>query len=410
MLSTSTTPIYHKDTTILVMNNTSTSTINKNKSHFIYVSHCIICFFVGILLERNWIQITTSFSSISVVEPNNSNVQPIVINQQQQQQQPQSIQQQNSIHIVDIPQTTRHWPSITTFPQHKNPAVIKDTELGERCVLQQEGSGGGRNLDLEELNHFLSLPHQFNIKQDLLNFTGLDENELNIRLQRVRQFHFEGEHAWWNPQTRTTLSWFYRTSVSYLFANAIHPAVVPGIGLSKQHEPVLSYSDGVGNNILWLASQDIESYYFGIGINEMSFAKFRVVSRGWGNLIHFIEPFVWDISYSSHKNQQQPVLRFDPIFSIPNKQFGAILAFDVLEHIPDYHYTLGHLTKTLRIGGLFCEESPFGEGKDAQETSVHVPASKDLKQAMNDCGLEKQSNGDNKCWVKITDVDCLPLV
>jgi SAM-dependent methyltransferase len=242
----------------------------------------------------------------------------------------------------------------------------------------------------------------FNAKQDLIDFTGLEEPEVMLRLQRLRQFHFEGEHAWWNPQTRTTLAWFYRTSVNYLFGNAIHQAVVHNLGLKPADGPVLSYSEGVGNNLLWLANQGIESYYFGIGVNEMSFARFRVMSRGLGHLVHFIEPYVWDVSNGRDKRK----LRFEPLFSVPNKQYGVICAFDVLEHIPDYHYTLAHLASTLRVGGLFCETTPFGPA-DAQETSVHVPASKNWEQAMGDCGLQRRPKG-QECWIKVKDVDCMP--
>jgi len=46
-------------------------------------------------------------------------------------------------------------------------------------------------------------------------------------MQSKANFHFEGEHMLWNPQSATELAWFYTHSVDYLFANAIHEAPAP---------------------------------------------------------------------------------------------------------------------------------------------------------------------------------------
>ena len=45
---------------------------------------------------------------------------------------------------------------------------------------------------------------------------------------RKGRFHFEGEHAFWNPQSRSELAWYYATSVDYLFANSLHGVRVRG--------------------------------------------------------------------------------------------------------------------------------------------------------------------------------------
>jgi hypothetical protein len=48
----------------------------------------------------------------------------------------------------DLLETVYHWPSsnANSAPQRKNPAVLKESETGERCVMQQEGGGGARDM------------------------------------------------------------------------------------------------------------------------------------------------------------------------------------------------------------------------------------------------------------------------
>eukprot|EP00978_Attheya_sp_CCMP212_P049027 scaffold606201_cov59-Attheya_sp.AAC.1 len=104
-------------------------------------------------------------------------------------------------------------------------------------------------------------------------------------MERHGHFHFEGEHLFWNPSSATELAWYYTTSVDYLFANSMHTALFgpwfQGLNLTKEHEPILDYSGGVGNNVLKLASMGIKTQYFGIGQMEKSFAEYRFQKRGY---------------------------------------------------------------------------------------------------------------------------------
>lgn len=260
-----------------------------------------------------------------------------------------------------------------------------------RCVPQHVGNGGMGVMPSAHIEQVRIDTGQrfYGVFDDLLLFTGLAEPELRRRLERVAQFHFEGEHAWWGPTTTSELAWFYRTSASYLFANAIHPDVTADLGLTVDDGPVLDYSGGVGNNVLALAQRGIQVVYFGIGLQEFEFARFRVEAKGLQHLVQFVRPFV--------RNNVTGVLEFNARTAVPNLQFGAILAFDVLEHIPDYHITLAHLIALLRPGGRIFENSPFG-GED-DPVAVHQKASMPLSEAM--VGMTRQSHKVCSVWTKV---------
>ena len=261
----------------------------------------------------------------------------------------------------------------------------------QRCVPLRVGNGGVGLIPNGQIEQVRIDKDQrfYGVYDDLLHFTGLDERELRRRLGRVDQFHFEGEHAWWGPSTATELAWYYRTSASYLFANAIHPDVTGELNLTVADGPVLDYSGGVGNNVIALAQRGIQVVYFGIGLQEFEFAHYRVEAKGLQHLVQFVRPF--------SRNSSTGVLEFNPRTSVPDLQFGAILAFDVLEHIPDYHITLAHLISVLRPGGRIFESTPFGNEDDP--VAVHQKASMPMAQAM--VGMTRQTMPVScKVWVK----------
>ena len=123
-------------------------------------------------------------------------------------------------------------------------------------------------------------------------------------MRRLGRFHFEGEHNFWNPSSRTELAWYYSSSVSYLFANTVHSAqVIEFDSLAwKEHEPVLDYSGGVGNNIIHLAKKGVRTHYFGIGVMEYRFAQYRIQKLGLEHMVTFKQSFCSDTEY-----------KFDPI-------------------------------------------------------------------------------------------------
>jgi hypothetical protein len=249
-----------------------------------------------------------------------------------------------------------------------------------------QGQGGMKSFAPAQVTRFCNQPTVFDVCRDLADFTGLSDAELRVRLQRKGRFHFEGEHAFWNPLTATDLAWYYATSVDYLFANAVHPAATTTTDASIEYivqhglEPVLDYSGGVGNNLLYLAeTHGLHVHYFGIGMAEHAFAEFRIRKRSHSHhaqqqqengppssslledRVTFLKP------YSAATNWT-----FDPVNApLPRDgSLGAILAMDVLEHIPQYHFVVAAMVDSLRVHGVIVERTPFQTTKTIQPLDV----------------------------------------
>ena len=83
---------------------------------------------------------------------------------------------------------------------------------------------------------------------------------------------------------------------------------------------------------------------------------------------------------------------------LPDNYYGAILAMDVLEHIPHYERVVKRMVESVRVGGRILEKSPFGKGSGGDEdTAVHVGnGGITMKTAM---GPNMKQTSD-KSWVK----------
>lgn len=235
----------------------------------------------------------------------------------------------------------------------------------------------------------------FNIWDDLLAFTGMSESELTTRLQRKGRHHFAMEHAFAKPQSEAELSFYYRASIGYLWGNSLHSAKdIHKWGLKKSDGPVMDYSGGVGQTILALASKGIEAVYFGIGLMEYEFTQFRVRRHGFEGLVKFVKPYGVD--------DRDGKLKFDPVFSMRKgvnvPELGAVLAFDVFEHIPRYEVLARHLISLLRPGGKLIESSPFSKGQKSG-TAIHLKQSMPLTEALTGMRL-LSSEGTTNVWVK----------
>ena len=270
---------------------------------------------------------------------------------------------------------------------------------GHRAAPYDPVQGGYGELGLEQIRQKCGRPDVFGVCDDLQQFTGLADDELRARLMRKGRFHFEGEHAFWNPTSATELAWFYATSIDYLFANAIHKATKEALSIivadkSKTYEPVLEYSGGVGNNALYLAQKGVKVHYFGIGMAEYAFVQYRVWKRGLAHMVEFKKPF-----------SRQAGHAFDPIRGpLPlDGSLGAILAFDVLEHIPKYHLVVEAMVRSLRVGGVIIENSPFAAAEVAdgrEDLRVHVSAG---GIAMKDAMGPKMKKRKDGIWGKVAD-------
>lgn len=225
--------------------------------------------------------------------------------------------------------------------------------------------------DIEDISKF----HY--IIDDLLAYTGFSKEELLPYLLRHPKNHFESEFKWFNPKTEAELTWFYRCSSGYLFANAIHP-YVDQLDIITEGK-VLDYGAGVGCNSIILAQRGISVDFVEICRPQADFLNFRAKRHNLPN-IHEVLPY-----YNG---------KFEPIKCIEGK-YDAIIAMDVLEHIPNYHIVVKHFIDCLNPGGIIIENSPFEPS--APDIAIHVQASIPLEQAMQ--GMIRIGDG---IWKKET--------
>ena len=284
----------------------------------------------------------------------------------------------------------------TSFQSELSSSLLKEKSVSctpELCrtqVFVSHNQGGVGTVENSVVTKKCNLPTSFGVCEDLKQFTGLQEDEFLKRVRRQDNFDFEGEHLFWNPQSSTELAWYYSSSVNYLFANAMHPAndlVVKAPLVKGVHEPVLDYSGGVGNNIIYLVEKGFQCQYFGIGVMEKAFSEYRFQKRG------YLEKRVAEIKHPFVDG------KFDPIESVlpRNESLGSILALDVLEHIPNYHKVVEAMVESLKVGGVIIESSPFGGPVKGVDTRVHLGnGGISIEQAM---GSRMQKNGHT--WTKI---------
>mmetsp|Transcript_5056 Transcript_5056/g.8132 ORF Transcript_5056/g.8132 Transcript_5056/m.8132 type:complete len:244 (-) Transcript_5056:95-826(-) len=234
----------------------------------------------------------------------------------------------------------------------------------------------------------------YSVRAHLKEFTGLGDSELDIRLARHGRFHFEGEHLFWNPRSASELAWFYATSATYLFANAVHAANPQVLGLlNVSHGPVLDFSGGVGNSVIYLAQKGIDVEYSGLGMAEMAFARFRVHKMGLKDNVKWHRPAA--VTANATGLNMLSCLDTDN-----EERFGVILALDVLEHIPKFHTVVQMMVRSLRVGGWIIENSPFGDDK-GDPFGVHVPEGEvTMVQAMGPTMKKIQLHPYGTIWAK----------
>jgi len=181
-------------------------------------------------------------------------------------------------------------------------------------------------------------PQYHGVYSDLLAYTGLSPAGLKRRHEGREQFHFEGEHAWWDPKSVGELTWFYHSSVSYLFANADHPqesAIVAVVCVCR-----------VPGRTTGRAKPRKDAFSLRSCPRGVPFPRVQVHPRS---------------GLRCHRRR---------------RRVGA--------H-PDYHITAKYLVRLLRRGGLFFESSPFDNASD-DPLAIHQRASVVMAEALQ--GLE----------------------
>lgn len=154
-------------------------------------------------------------------------------------------------------------------------------------------------------------PALSNVVDDLLAYTGFSIEELKPYLLRHPDKHFESEFDWVRPRDRQSLTWFYRASSGYLFANAIHP-YSPTLDILTEGR-VLDYGAGVGCHSIPLAKRGLEVDFVEISRMQADFLRFRAARHGLAQLRE-VPPFFQN--------------RFDPVKCVTGC-YRAIIAMDV---------------------------------------------------------------------------------
>jgi SAM-dependent methyltransferase len=180
------------------------------------------------------------------------------------------------------------------------------------------------------------------VVDDLVAYTQLPADSVSELLMRRRPISFRSEwHA--TPGPVRLDHWFYLSSKGYLFGNAVHfpddeivdRFLAPTL---KGGAAVLDFGGGVGTLALRVAAAGYEVAVTELNALQRDFIRFRVHRHGLEQQVRVIDP--WE--------------------EIPRDRFDALVAIDVLEHVPDGRSLVGgQLLPALRAKSLFVENSRF---------------------------------------------------
>jgi SAM-dependent methyltransferase len=185
------------------------------------------------------------------------------------------------------------------------------------------------------------------VREELLEFTGLPETVLDEYLQRSGRPGHPAEWTFWKPRCDEEIHWYYVTSRAYLFANATHRLLPKVAAAIEPGSRVLDFGGGSGNYSFHLARHGCEVYYFEISLLQREFVK-RVAKR------HRLP-----ITVLEADGLDPPTL---------GRQVDAVLALDVLEHIPDYAKYVSWFAESLKPEGKLYVYAPFASGEPAHLT------------------------------------------
>jgi SAM-dependent methyltransferase len=221
---------------------------------------------------------------------------------------------------------------------------------------------------------------EVDVVDDLVAFTHLPRaHVLDLLRRRLDSFRAE-----WHllPKPLRSDDWFYLSSTTYLFGNAIHdprPLVDRLVDHVSPNARVLDFGGGAGNLAIALALRGLEVDYMERSALQKDFVAFRRDRHGLARL---------------------RVL--DDWRPLDADAYDLVCALDVFEHVLDLETLLhGELLPTIRAGGVLAESSPFVRNLSNPMHHEH----KTLDQTLSTVGFRLEAEyPEVRVWRKLGDV------
>lgn len=183
--------------------------------------------------------------------------------------------------------------------------------------------------------------HTIDTIEDIAEFTGLGREVVRAEIASRRLLNFRSE--WFATPSRIRHDhWFYLSSKTYLFANASHFTDGEFVGaLRARIEPgaeVLDFGGGSGELTLQLVASGYHVSFVELNSLQRDFMRFRIVRHDLQGAIDVLEPWT----------------------DTPQGAFDAVVAMDVIEHLPNAAEVLrDRLLPARKPSGVLVENSPF---------------------------------------------------
>jgi SAM-dependent methyltransferase len=176
---------------------------------------------------------------------------------------------------------------------------------------------------------------------DIAEFTGLGRTVAETEVATRRSLNFRSE--WFaTPMPIRRDHWFYLSSKTYLFANASHFTDGAFVREFRERIPsgarVLDFGGGSGELSLQLASAGYHVTFLELNSLQRDFMRFRIDRHSLHDVLDVLDPWA----------------------SMPRAAFDAVVAMDVIEHLPNAAEVLRErLLPARKNDGVLVENSPF---------------------------------------------------